>query len=114
MATMNQHALNESNSPIGERELIALKTLSFDALSSIARQLPAAQRARVAAFCYGKSHLHDLGLSVAACCSASELGDAFGRNARIVEAQAKAALQERMKRDARAVGPRTSLARLRA
>ncbi len=96
---MNHHLLNETRSPIGERELVALKTLSFDALSAIARQLPAGQRARMAAFCYGKSHLHNLGLSVAACCSPAELDDAFGRNARIVEAQAKSALQEQGKKD---------------
>jgi hypothetical protein len=115
MTIMNQHSLNEIRSPIGERELLALKTLSFDALSAIARQLPAGQRARMAAFCYGKSHLHDLGLSIAACCSQAELGDAFGRNARIVEAQARSALQERLKKDGTSrAGASLGLARLRA
>ncbi len=104
-----EHVLNETRSPIGEQELLALKSLSFDALSTIARQLPAGQRARTAAFCYGKSHLHDLGLAVAACCSSAELSDAFGRNARIVETQARSAIQERLKR---AQSPRTGFASL--
>jgi hypothetical protein len=93
-----EHVLNETRSPIGERELLALKSLSFDALSAIACQLPAGQRARTAAFCYGKSHLHELGLAIAACCSRVELSDAFGRNARIVEIQARAAVQEKLKK----------------
>jgi hypothetical protein len=116
-----EHTLNETRSPIGERELLALKSLSFDALSAIASQLPAGQRARTAAFCYGKSHLHDLGLAVAACCSSTELSDAFGRNARIVETQAKSAMQEKLKKAqtprvgfASLVGPGLGMTRTRA
>ncbi|MFZ1815259.1 MAG: hypothetical protein WBO55_05515 [Rhizobiaceae bacterium] len=90
MKTISGNALNEPQSPINERELLALHKLPFDAVVRIAQQLSSAQRWRTAAFCYGKSHLHQLGLAFAASCSAAELFSAFGRNARIVEAQAKA------------------------
>ncbi len=111
---MNQHVLNETRSPIGERELVALKTLSFEALSAIVCQLPAMQRARMAAFCYGKSHLHELGLALASCCSPTELDDAFGRNARIVRMQAKAAQEERKKKAGASKRGLSGLGRLRA
>ncbi len=83
---------------MNERELLSLKQLSFDALAHVARNLPVMQRIRTAAFCYGKSHLHEIGLAVAACCSFVELTEAFGRNARIVESQAKAAGETRQQR----------------
>ncbi|MCB1429394.1 MAG: hypothetical protein KDJ48_02900 [Nitratireductor sp.] len=91
MNTISANTLNEPQSPISEKELLAFNKLPFEAVERIAAQLPAGQRWRTAAFCYGKSHLHDLGLAFASTCSAAELFSAFGRNARIVEAQAKAA-----------------------
>ncbi len=90
MFATNNHSLNELQSPVNERDLVSLKKLSFDAVTAIARNLPSGQRIRTAAFCYGKSHLHEIGLAVAACCTLVELSEAFGRNARIVEAQARA------------------------
>jgi hypothetical protein len=102
--------LNEAASPTSEQDLVSWKKLSFDAVTAIAGSLPSLQRIRTAAFCYGKSHLHETGLAVAAACSPAELAEAFGRNARIVEAQAREARTSRQPRTDRR-RPQLTLAR---
>ena len=61
------------------------------------------RRARLAAFCYGRAHLHAIGLTIASTCELAVLGQVMGRAAgRIVFEQSR----ERMAQQAQAAGSR--------
>lgn len=65
--------------PSGSEELLAQLYRSgedgvLDAISS----MPPLQRAHLAMFCYHKSHLHRIGLAIAASCDEATLFQAFG------------------------------------
>ena len=53
------------------------------------RPLPEAQRARLAAFCYKRTHLHGLGLKIASTCSCNALVDAAGTVGRVIYDQSR-------------------------
>ncbi len=50
--------------------------------------IPAPKRARLAAYLYGKSHMHQLGLKVARACSREELVGAVGEIGSVIYGQA--------------------------
>ena len=51
--------------------------------------LSGAQRANLAAFCYARSHLHEIGLAIAAGCELPELLDAAGKAGFMLHAQSR-------------------------
>lgn len=51
--------------------------------------LSGAQRANLAAFCYARSHLHEIGLAIAAGCELHELLDAAGKAGFMLHAQSR-------------------------
>jgi hypothetical protein len=51
--------------------------------------LTAAQRASVAAFCYARVHLHEIGLVIAASCELNDLLDAAGKAGSLLHAQSR-------------------------
>ncbi len=71
---MSAHAkLNEDSCPVPEDLLGKLHQHPLAQAAEIVRDIPEAQRARLAAFCYNRRHLHKLGLIVASTCSATVL-----------------------------------------
>ena len=68
--------LNEDSCPIPEEDLGQLHQASPPEAVEIANTLPEGQRARLAAFCYNKRHLHALGLMIASTCEEQSLIDA--------------------------------------
>ena len=67
---------------------IALGADSAEEKLSKITKLAESTRARIAAFCYRRTHLRDLGLRIAATCSYPELLRSFGTGARVVHQQA--------------------------
>lgn len=57
--------------------------------AEIGNNLPEAQRARIAQFCYNRVHMRELGLRLASTCSMVALRDAFGRAADVVYKQSR-------------------------
>lgn len=51
--------------------------------------LSGAQRANLAAFCYARSHLHEIGLAIAAGCELHDLLDAAGKAGSMLHAQSR-------------------------
>ena len=51
--------------------------------------LSAAERANLAAFCYARAHLHEIGLAIAALCDLRELLDAAGTAGSVLYAQSR-------------------------
>src|SRR5262245_18861070 len=51
--------------------------------------LSAAERAHLAAFCYARAHLHEIGLAIAADCELRELLDAAGKAGAMLHAQSR-------------------------
>ena len=70
--------LNEDPCPITEQLFGQLCQSSPPDAVEIAKALPAPQRARLATFCYYRSHLHALGLMIASSCDRNALVHAGG------------------------------------
>jgi hypothetical protein len=51
--------------------------------------LSAAERANLAAFCYARTHLHEIGLAIAALCDLRELLDAAGTAGSVLYTQSR-------------------------
>jgi hypothetical protein len=51
--------------------------------------LTAAERANLAAFCYARTHLHEIGLAIAALCDLRELLDAAGTAGSVLYTQSR-------------------------
>ncbi len=78
MAHAQRHSLNEAAIPVAENLFGQLTQAEPKDAVEIARQLPLQNRARLAAFCYGKRHLNHLGLLLAATCDRMSLRRAMG------------------------------------
>ena len=70
---------NEEELPIPEGLFGRISLASPPDAVEIAKSLPELERARLAAFCYYRRHLHALGLMIAASCSRGALVKAAGR-----------------------------------
>jgi hypothetical protein len=71
---------------------------SEDAVLEIAARMSPRDRARLAVFCYGKAHLHAIGLTLASGCELAALTEVMGNavgQAIFDQARARAALIER-------------------
>jgi len=76
MAYATNTKLNEDDCPIPEGFLEQLHQASPPDAVEIAQSLPEQQRARLAAFCYNKRHLHALALMIASTCDQQSLVEA--------------------------------------
>ncbi len=70
--------LNEDQCPISEELLGEMHQSAPGHAVDIANDLPEPQRARLAAFCYNRRHLHQLALSIASTCDKQHLEAAAG------------------------------------
>jgi hypothetical protein len=65
--------------PISDELLGRIYRGGPEAVESAVSNLPETARARLAAFCYARTHLQEIGLSVAATCDERSLTEAAGR-----------------------------------
>lgn len=65
--------------PVPEELIGRLYTLPIAKIDSVVSRLPAGPRGSLATFCYGRAHLRDIGLAIAATCDLETLVDAGGR-----------------------------------
>jgi hypothetical protein len=65
--------------PISEELLGHIYRTGPDGVENAVSNLPQTARARLAAFCYARTHLHEIGLAVAATCDERSLTEAAGR-----------------------------------
>ena len=65
--------------PVPEELIGRLYVSSIQEIDSIVSQLPPGPRGSLAAFCYSRAHLRDIGLAIAATCDLETLVDAGGR-----------------------------------
>ena len=78
------HSLNEASCPAPEPIVTRIMHADPKDAAAIARELPEADRARLAAFCYARKHMNHLGLLIASTCSMPHLRVAFGTAAPVV------------------------------
>jgi hypothetical protein len=80
MATVVANFPGQSTGPTGDpEELIGrLRTAGPGGVAVLLGEIPESQRVTLAAFCYGRSHLHEIGLAIAALCDFSALSHAPG------------------------------------
>jgi hypothetical protein len=65
--------------PVAEELIGRLYTLPIAEIDGIISRLPPGSRGSLATFCYGRAHLRDIGLAIAATCDLETLLDAGGR-----------------------------------
>lgn len=75
--------------PITEAELLAKLVHGPADAVEIGKNLPDLQRARIAAFCYNRVHMRELGLRLASTCDLMTLKAAFGRAGDVVFKQSR-------------------------
>ncbi len=89
MSHAQRHSLNEAAIPVAENLFGQLTQAEPKDAVEIAKQLPLENRARLAAFCYGKRHLNHLGLLLAATCDRMSLRRAMGNAGDVVFKQSR-------------------------
>ncbi|MGI9571112.1 MAG: hypothetical protein ACR2PH_15570 [Desulfobulbia bacterium] len=87
---MSAHAkLNEDSCPVSDDILGRLHQYPLPQAADIVKDIPESQRARLAAFCYNRRHLHKLGLFIASTCSAPALDAVAGSVGTIIYQQSR-------------------------
>ena len=89
MSPAQSHSLNEAAIPIPENLFGQLTSSEPQEAIEIAKQLPLQNRARLAAFCYGRRHLNHLGLLIASTCDRMTLKRAMGTAGEVVFRQSR-------------------------
>ncbi|MEO1397545.1 MAG: hypothetical protein AAFU56_01600 [Pseudomonadota bacterium] len=89
MSPAQSHSLNEASIPIPENLFGQLAQSEPADAVEIAKKLPIANRARLAAFCYGRRHLNHLGLLIASTCDRMSLRRAMGTAGDVVFQQSR-------------------------
>jgi len=89
MSLAKSHSLNETRAPIPENLFGQLANAEPVDAVKIANELPLENRARLAAFCYGKRHLNHLGLLIASTCDRMALRRAMGLAGDVVFKQSR-------------------------
>jgi len=88
LANKRQPELSTSQ-PMSQAEILSkLVNGPADAVE-IGKSLPDLQRARIAAFCYNRVHMRELGLHLASTCDLMTLKAAFGRAGDVVYKQSR-------------------------
>jgi hypothetical protein len=70
---------NAEACPISEELLGRIYRIGPDGVESAVANLPQTARAHLAAFCYARTHLHEIGLAIAATCDERSLTEVAGR-----------------------------------
>ena len=89
MTTHVNTQLNEDTAPIPDHLFNQLRQASATEAMEITKVLPEPQRARLAAFCYNKSHLHALALVTASSCDRNSLIKAGGCSGEMIFKQSR-------------------------
>lgn len=89
MSAAQSHSLNETSVPIPENIFGQMAQAEPADAVEIAKQLPLDNRAKLAAFCYGRRHLNHLGLLIASTCDRMALRRAMGHAGDIVFKQSR-------------------------
>lgn len=79
----------DASQPISEAELLSKLVHGPADAVEIGKTLPDLQRARIAAFCYNRVHMRELGLQLASTCDLMTLKSAFGRAGEVVYKQSR-------------------------
>lgn len=61
-----------------------------DGITALLGEMPEDARIRLAVFCYGRAHLRDVGLSIAAQCSETRLSEMAGMIGQVLAVQCRA------------------------
>lgn len=85
----NRYQPNEAQCPVPLELLARLMRISDEQANDTIQGLPERQRAELAVFCYGRGHLRDLGLKVAANCSDADLIRTAGVAGAVIAQQAR-------------------------
>ena len=93
MSPAQSHSLNEASIPVPENLFGQIAHADPVDAVEIAKTLPLDNRARLAAFCYGRRHLNHLGLLIASTCDRMALRRAMGSAGDIVFRQSRNAEQ---------------------
>ncbi|HLH96476.1 MAG TPA: hypothetical protein VKW08_15275 [Xanthobacteraceae bacterium] len=75
----NRYMPDDDVCPVGEELLGELYSASKRGLPSLAASIPPRVRATLALYCYRRSHLHAMGLAIAATCEEDDLVREGGR-----------------------------------
>lgn len=92
------------NCPVPEDLLKHLLEATITIVKDVGIELPEKQRAALAVYCYRRSHLRRLGLSMAALCSRSSLMMEAGHAGELIHLQAQANLTGEAETDVRQRG----------
>lgn len=92
MSTFNEHA--ETDCPVSLETLAELYRSDRSRIADAVRMLAPAQQAQLAMFCYGRSHLREIGLLVAACCDAQTLARVGGVMGQVLATQSRGKIAE--------------------
>lgn len=112
MTTFHEHA--ESDCPISPESLIKLYRSDRALIADAVRHLSSHDKAQLALFCYGRSHLREIGLEVAACCDARALALVAGVLGQVLAAQSRGRIAEFGKDGVRAGSTRSKVSLARA
>ncbi|WP_407520499.1 hypothetical protein [Methylobacterium oryzisoli] len=81
--------IDESDCPVPLATLGALYRGDSETVDTIVAGIPDRTRARLAAYLYGKSHTHEIGLRVAATCAETDLVQVAGVAGAVLYAQSR-------------------------
>ena len=79
----------DTGCPISEDTLGRIYRADGEALTDLLASIPEATRARLAVYLYGRSHTHELGVSVAATCDAAIMKRTSGALGEAIHAQSR-------------------------
>jgi len=77
------------NCPVSDDLLKKLLEATLNAVTEVGEQIPEAQRAALAVYCYKRSHFRELGLSLATMCSRNSLVLEAGHAGEVIHSQAQ-------------------------
>jgi hypothetical protein len=81
--------IDEEGCPISDDLLGQVYRAGPQGLEGLVADLAALQRSQLALFCYGRAHLRELGLAVAACCDQQSLVQVAGRLGHVLYTQSR-------------------------
>ncbi|MDB5599577.1 MAG: hypothetical protein JWN71_1621 [Xanthobacteraceae bacterium] len=81
--------IEEEGCPISDDLLGQVYRAGPQGLDGLVADISSLQRSQLALFCYGRAHLRELGLAVAACCDQQSLVQVAGRLGHVLYAQSR-------------------------
>ena len=90
MANEFGRAESDAICPVPLEKLGELYRADPDAILSLVGEMPEDGRIRLAMFCYGRAHLRDIGLSIAALCGEQRMVEMAGVMGQVLASQCRA------------------------